>query len=272
MKPILFGLLLLLTVGCSSNIPPTPSSTPPPTLTALPPTVVQSSTLSPTLSAAIDVLREFPLKPGAKWVYLEQAYDTIPNDALPERKDRQITATLLVTDTVVETQMHDTYYAAKVVRARTIITTSLDLALLGTYAQDSFSNNYPDPVWYIFATDKVYWQPQELDWTNLQSSIVQYKFPLVAGMCWYPDPATKFDCSNGDPSTIIPGYRIVEALENQHLPAGDFENCFKISEIYNSGPSIDRFCLGVGVVGQDYDHGGTPFGSHSQLIQFTPGQ
>lgn len=272
MKSILFGLLLLLMVGCSGNVAPTASSAPPPTFTALPPPAVQSPTLPLTASAASNILRGFPLKEGATWVYLEQAYDTIPNDALPERKDRQITATLLITDTVVETQKHDAYYAAKVVRARSIITTSLDLALLGAYAQDSFANNYPDPVWYIFATDKVYLQPQELDWTSLESSIVEYKFPLVAGMCWYPDPTTNFDCSNGDPSTIIPGYRIVEALENQHLAAGDFENCFKISEIYNSGPSIDRFCLGVGVVGQDYDHGGTPFGSHSQLIQFTPGQ
>jgi hypothetical protein len=47
--------------------------------------------------------------------------------------------------------------------------------------------------------------------------------------------------------------------------------CIEIRERYNPGDTVEYFCEGVGVVGEHFDHAGTPFGSHSTLERFTPG-
>lgn len=259
----MFALFVLM-VGCSAPASPTPfaPTQPIPTHTVAPaPTA--------TLTVAEHALQMFPLKRGAQWVYQEIAYDTIPNDVLPERTNRQITGTLWITDTVTDTQTRAGKYAAQVVRERTLISTTLDLARLGEYGDDYFANNAPATKWYIFADDKIYWQWDILDWDAVMSSTLELQLPLVEGAQWYPDAEQRaeFTVEQG-----IPGLRLVEAAPRVRVPAGEFADCFVLHDFYNTGGILTEFCPGVGIVSEGFDHAGTPFGTHSALLKFTAGQ
>lgn len=266
-----FVILVLILVGCGANSSPTltPFAVPSPS----PVSVSAPTRAAPTASPAStltndDLLRIFPLKEGARWVYRQDAYETIPNDALPQRADRTITATVLITDTVVETQTHAQYYAARVVRETTIVTTSLPLEALGEDGKAYFASTEPDVKWYVFDSDRIHIATEPLLWEAIDQSFLAYRLPLKTGACWYPNLGQ--DCDPNEP--LAPESRGVQRAPRQRLPAGDFDICFAIYDFYNSGPLIHRVCEGVGIVGEDYDHSGTPFGSHSQLIAFTAGQ
>lgn len=266
MKSLMLVLLLLGVVGCSSNAVPTSTNTPSPTSTATPPTPIPSFTAIATSPPAPDSLETFPLKQDAQWVYREQSYVPGATEA-----GKQLTAALAITDTVVETQSHDASFAAKVVRDTTILAASIPLDQLTDDAKMLLLGDQPDTKWYVVIGDRIYWTYDPLDWTATDQFMLAYKFPLADGACWSTEPNSSETCQASD-YPLSPVSRIVERLDAQHTAAGDFENCFKVSELYNSGPTIERFCPGVGIVGEDFDHSGTKFGYHSQLIQFTPGQ
>lgn len=266
-------LLLALFVGCSA-----PQANPPGMSPAAPtsaqlftqqpntPTPQPKETAAFSLEKALDV---FPLKRGAQWVYRETAYDTIENELLPQLTNRQITATLRVTDTVTEIATRNTYFAAKVERARDLISTTLDLAQLGEHGSNYFANNAPATKWYIFANDKIYSQFETLNWDAVMSSTLELELPLADGARWYPaaEQRTQFSVEQG-----IPGLRVVEPAPRVRVPAGEFLNCFVLHDFYNTGGVLTDFCPGVGILGEGFDHAGTPFGTHSVLLRFTPGQ
>jgi hypothetical protein len=268
---LLLSLLLWL-VGCAAPVIATPTA-PPLAPTRAPTSQQVTPTPTVTATAVLSVndaaLRVFPLKRGAQWIYTETAYDTLPNDLLPQRTNRQITATLQITDTVMDTQTYASYYAAQVVRERTIISTTMDLAQLGEYREMYFANNAPATKWYIFAGDQVYSQFENLDWTAAQTSTLEYQLPLTEGTRWYPDPEQRAQFSVDD---ALPGLRVVEAAPQVRVPGGEFANCFVLHDFYNTGAVLTDFCPGVGIVGEQFDHAGTPFGSHTELLKFTPGQ
>ncbi len=261
-------VFLFLIVGCSANVSPTATVSPPvPTQTAFAPTARSLPTAS--ASANENALQVFPLTRGAQWVYAEMAYDTLPNDVLPQQANRQITATLLVTDTVIETQTRGAAYAAQVVRERQIVSTTIALAELGDYGEIIFADNAPATKWYIFASDKIFSQQENLDWDAVMSSTLELQLPLTANARWYPDAEQRAQFSTDE---MVPGLRVLENAPRLHLPAGDFENCFVLHDFYNGGGVLTEFCPGIGIVGEHFDHAGTPFGSHKQLRQFTRGE
>lgn len=73
------------------------------------------------------------------------------------------------------------------------------------------------------------------------------------------------DMGTGPPS----GVRVVSNLSKKNVPAGNFENCYEILTIYLSGGTIDWFCDGIGFIGGEYDHKGTPFGYKKVLTKYT---
>lgn len=266
-------LIVLVLVGCGANPPPT--SVPLPLRSPIPvsATTTVARTNSPPVSPLTndDLLRMFPLKQGAQWVYLENAYFTAPINET-STVGQPLFATLQITDTVVATELRDPYYAAKVVRETTILTATRPLDPEGEYAKSLFIVDEPDTKWLIFNGDRIYWSFEPLDWNVPEQFYLGYQFPLADGACWHPAPDLPKECAAGDPPQWRLGSRVVQPLESQHVPAGDFDECILVSEIYNSGPTMQRICRGVGIVGEDFDHSGTPFGSHSQLIKFTAGQ
>lgn len=261
-------MLLFLAAGCSANATPTLN---PSAVSTSPPTVAPTAPATATRQAAPaeDALQVFPLKRGAQWVYREIAYDTIPNDVLPQVVNRQITATLLITDTVMDTQMETGKYAALVVRERTLISTTIALGDLGEYGDVVFANSNPPVKWYIFTQNKIYSQFENLDWAAVETSTLELQLPLTQGSRWYPpaEQRAQFSVDQG-----IPGLRVVEPAPRLHMPAGDFADCYILHDLYNTGGVLTEFCPGVGIVGEGFDHAGTPFGSRTELEKFTPGE
>ena len=256
-----FIFCIMLLAGCGARIAPTP--------TALIPQPTARPSPTATLTAQANAQQIFPLTRGAQWVYQEVAYDTIPNDVLPERLNRQITATLLVTDTVMETQTRAPYYAARVVRARAIVSTTVALAELGEYGEIIFADNAPATKWYIFAGDKIYSQSETLDWNSVETAPLELQLPLAQGARWYPDAQQRAQFSTDE---MVPGLRAVERAPRLDLPFGALSDCFVLHDFFNGGGVLTEFCPGVGIVGEHFDHAGTPFGSHKQLRQFTRGE
>lgn len=266
----LIFVLFFLIVGCSTPAAPTPlvvTATPKPTRTISVPTALPKPTA--TLAANESALQVFPLKNGAQWIYREVAYETIPNDVLPQLTNRQITATLLITDTVMETQTHAAYYAAKVVRERELVSATIDIAELGDYRDLLFANNMPSSKWYIFADDKIYSQIDNLDWNSLETSTLELQSPIAEGTRWYPEaqPRAQFTVDQ-----MIPGLRAIEPAPLLQFPIGELRDCLVLHDFYNGGGVWTDFCPGIGIVGKQFDHVGTPFGSHSELLQFISGK
>ena len=80
---------------------------------------------------------------------------------------------------------------------------------------------------------------------------LKYGFPLKVGLQW--------DCNReGKRSKDDHSYCFyVESQEDVVVPAGVFENCFKI--VYSTAPETTKewYCPGIGVVKSEYIHHGT---------------
>lgn len=265
-------VILYLFVGCGSRsaLAPAPTFVPSPNSTATVAILATETPMVPQWSNA-EMLRVLPMRRGARWVYRARQYDTLPNDLLPDLTMRQITATLLITDTVTETQTRGLYYAARVSRVRTILETSIALNLLGEVGETYFGNDVAFDRWFIFSNDKIYVQWERLEWDTFEQAPLQYIFPLELGARWYPDAEQRAQFAPDDPRDI-PGYRMILPSDTKSPFAAPDSECYQIRERYNPGDTIEEFCTGVGVVAEHFDHAGTPFGFHSELVQFTQGE
>jgi hypothetical protein len=193
-------------------------------------------------------LRDLPLDLGNTWVYSDVVYGDQSVNAV-------VTATLIYTDSVVDTRINPPYFAAKINR---------DVSLFS--GTSPFNAPESTSWWYVVSGTQVYKQPDyNLNFPNVTSSWLEYAFPL-AGQIWYPDPEqrTKLAADSG-----IPGARIVSPAEDLNLPAGLFTHCFKIATVYNSGPTFEWLCPQVGIVAAKYDHAGTRFGFEVKLMSYS---
>ncbi len=276
------GLLCVL-FGCSSPAPtivPTiaPSAVPSATATLAPtttptmlfreypnmtPEFIPTPTPPAVLYSTQDTLREFPLRLGATWVYSWTQYDTLEGGG-------SITTTWRVTDTVAAVETRDSMYAAHVVRSTALLNTTRDLDTL-PFAENYFSNmRNPQARWLIVDGNKIY-QPWDSDWKNVENSSLNYIFPLAQNNRWYPNAEQRALFSPYH-DAWIPGVRIITWQGERVVLGSAKENCFEIQELYNSGATREWFCAQIGIVAEQYDHGGTPFGLYSELIQFVPGE
>jgi len=275
--------LVLVLFGCSApppTIEPTaaPSAIPSETVTSAPtatptilfpdyPNITPEFIPTPTPPAVLyttqDTLREFPLHLGAQWIYSSTNYSAIEGGGI-------LTATFLVTDTVAAVQARGRMYAAKVVRVASLISSTRDLAQV-PHGGDYFQNmTNPQAKWLIVDENKIYQQPEELDWASVLVWRLVYIFPLHQDNRWYPT-AEQRALFSPYRDAWIPGVRIVLWQGEYRVPAGNWDNCFEIRESYNPGDSVEWFCDGVGIVAEQFDHAGTPFGFRSELVQFSKG-
>jgi hypothetical protein len=128
----------------------------------------------------------------------------------------------------------------------------------------------PDEFWYVVKGQQVYASPQPVDLTNVQSdsSLLAYEFPLVVGRSWCPHAYLKGvkvqDCTASGKASVV-------SQESHITPAGDFTQCYKLTEDFNSGGVTQWFCNGVGIVAEEYDHAGTRFGFQESLVDYLNG-
>ncbi len=261
-----------LTQTPTPPISPTDIPTLSPTSTSSP-TVTSTSTPippTPTPTPPISPISDFPLNLGNTWIYSYAAYST--NDSQNDndiRDDQIITATSLITETVVNTRLHGDYFVAKIVKSKTVITLSVDTDELDHWHSHNWYGvkSGEETYWYVITGTHVYRQQKELDLTTVESSWLEYVFPLEERMGWYPDSWQRDEFPDIDtgPSS---GIRVAYGPVKKQIPGGEFENCFKVLTIYLGGGTESWFCLGVGFVGEEFDHMGTPFGLREVLIDY----
>lgn len=243
-------VMLIISLGCTQNEPDWVTEN----LSTLEPT--QTYPIVGNLAYPSDVIRDFPLTLGNTWIYSSTHYDTIvvSGGGTTSPTLGRITATYLITERVVDTERFGSFFAAKIARNRIVLTSSVDLrdSQYASYLADRTWQPYD---WYIISGTTVYMQ-HELQFDKLNSSLLLYKFPLSDNQEWLP-------------LSELPG--IVSYVSNPkdfEGTAGFFEECFQIVTVFLSGPELQWFCNGIGIVQEELDHQGTPFGYKKILIRY----
>ncbi len=203
------------------------------------------------------MLTEFPMTPGTTWVYTY-----IPYEPLESNPAQIVTATYVLTETVVETTAAAPYLFVRVRRDISLISPS-PLTATALPANE---------FWYVISGTLVFEEFRAPDLATFDpvASRLDYDFPLADGKQWCPfldDP------ENPDKPEVVyceaNGLRTAVATGAYETPAGTFTDCYEIGEAFLSGGVIRRFCNGVGVVAARYDHGGTRFGFEQTLVGYT---
>ena len=193
----------------------------------------------------------FPLELGRTWVYSQEFYATSN-----VHRGQIVTATSILTETVVELVQDGTTLTALVHPSRELLYVPID------YPSDT-DVEYRD-FWYI-VDGNLLWKATEVGNSPTGKNVYRqllYDFPLVLDKEWCPDnPSYPRACSSA-------GMRRVIDAGAYTTPAGTFTNCYQTHEYYNSGGPFIWFCPGVGIVAETYDHGGTPFGDRKTLIDY----
>ena len=199
----------------------------------------------------------FPLEKGTTRVYSYQAYNPSPED--PTQLSE---ATYELTETIVDTETISNYFIAHVIRDQKLLNADPG------WTQELASQ--PNEFWYVREEEQIFQSNSPLDISNINPDqlILAYEFPLSVRKSWclLPD-------SRNNPKEIagcdFVGRREVTNHGRYETPAGSFENCYDLMDIYNGGNILQKFCDGVGIVFIKFDHSGTQFGFEQTLKKFS---
>ena len=201
----------------------------------------------------------FPLEKGTTWVYSYQAYNPSPLDP-----SQTIKATYELTETIVDTETISNYLVAHIRRERELINADAD------WTQEMSSQ--PDEFWYVQDGQRVFQSNFPLDTANIDPDqlVLDYEFPLSVRKKW-----CLLADSRNTPKAIagcdFVGRREVTDHGRYESPAGSFENCYDLVDVFNGGNILQKFCDGVGIVFMKFDHSGTQFGFEQTLVRFSRG-
>jgi hypothetical protein len=207
---------------------------------------------------------EFPFSMGTTWVYSYIPYDPLPSDPA-----QIITATYMLTETVTEVKSVPPYFAAKVETERVLVSKSPE------WTRDDLSS--AGESWYVINGDKIYRGSESPDLSNFNPDLtpgwsLEYQLPLSVDERWCP---AKYNFESPGQPEIEDcrslGEKTVAKAMTYETPAGKFDDCYQITESFNSGGTTRWFCNGVGVVAAKYDHAGTRFGFEQTLISYRLG-
>jgi hypothetical protein len=243
----------LTSTGRASLPQETPGNSPEATLTELLPS--PEPTPIPYPGSTLDA---FPLAKGTKWIYSYKAYQPKPTDPT------QITqATFYFKELVFETQLLPGYYVAHVHHTESLIQADPDWIYSAA--------GLPVDYWYLVRGAEVFENGEPLDLSHIQPGdlLLDYVFPLAVGNSWCP---FKYQAGQRiDPNCTYAGETTVAGETNFDTPAGNFKDCYELTNFYNSGGVTTWLCSGVGIVAEKYDHAGSRFGFQQTLIQFSKG-
>lgn len=201
----------------------------------------------------------FPLEKGTTWVYSYEAYDPAPSD--PEKV---VKATYQLTDIVVDTETVSGYRVAHVKRDWKRIQADPE------WLRDLSSQ--PREFWYIKDGDRIYQSNFPVDPNNIKTDqlILDYEFPLSVRKNWCLLPDSRNGSGEAAGCDFV-GRRQVTTHGRADTPAGSFENCVELTDTYNGGNILQKFCGGTGIVYMKFDHAGTKFGFEQTLTGFSKG-
>ena len=198
---------------------------------------------------------QFPVTKGTRWIYSYSPYQATLADPT-----QTMTATFIVTETVITTEISGAYFAAKVERT--------GKQLVGNPQEwtTQTANLFNDSLVVISGT-QVFESAQPANLSEiLNKGWLIYNFPLAVGKSWCP---YKQSAMPKPMNCEAFGKVTVRQRANYTVPAGHFENCFEIVEAVPSGGVITGFCPGIGIVQESYDHGGSKFGFRKILIDYS---
>ena len=201
----------------------------------------------------------FPLEKGTTKVYSYQSYNQSPLDPT-----QIVKATYELTETIVDTEMISSFFIAHVQRDLKLISADPD------WTQELSSQ--PNEFWYVRDDQRILQSNLPLDVANINPDqlILDYEFPLKIRKNWCLLPDSRTD-PKGIAGCDFVGRREVTNHGRYETPAGTFENCYDLMDIYNGGNILQKFCEDVGIVFMKFDHSGSLFGFEQTLIHFTKG-
>ncbi len=205
-----------------------------------------SVTSTPKLDSATQtVLRIYPLWLGSSWVY----------DYLGYTQDAEVR--WRVTETVVDTQIIDGYYVAKVQRTA---------ELLEGKPADDFPYLPEVGVFYYLIDGTDIYKSKDQVQTDLTNAWLDLVIPFPEkGDIWYPDPQER---ASAEPAAV--GYRYASDPYDQGLPEDDtIHTCYNVATRVTDGNDEGTFCEGVGYVYQEATIWNTGVGFRSELIGFS---
>lgn len=201
----------------------------------------------------------FPLERGTTWVYSYQAYNPSPADPT-----QVIKATYELTETIVGTETVSNFFVAHVKRDRKLLNADPG------WTQEI--SGQPNELWYVRDDQQIFQSNLPLDTKNIHPDqlILDYQFPLTVRKSWCLLPDSR---NNPKPMAgcDFVGKREVIDHGKYETPAGTFENCYDLMDVYNGGNILQKFCEGVGIVLMKFDHSGTRFGFEQTLTKFSKG-
>jgi len=220
----------------------------------------QSNSVDRPTAEAVDkpISAEFLATKGTEWVYLYKKYEPIES-----QPTEIITATYLLTETVVEVAFAEPYQIIHVGQAVRSVNEPV--------GWDTRSSLQPKEYWYIVGNDKIYQSFQKVDLNDLQldNLLLAYDLPLRVGKSWCPGAEAIGEQKLTGCTTA--GERTVVRAGSQEGSFGRFEGCYQITSAWNSGGTVAWYCEWVGLVAQKYDHSGTRFGFEQNLIGYESG-
>ena len=225
------------------------------------PAAQSKPTLTPNPLARKNATGGFPFPTGTTWVYSRVQYQQLEFDPTTI-----ISATNLITASVIRTEVITPSVAMQYRQTASLVS--------APPGWEDNSANFNSEFWYLLAGHHVFSSPEppkspeplEIDVKGERTPLV-YDFTLVGGKNWCPfNPPPSYN-----PNCVAMGRRTVARTGSYATPVGIFDECYQITEEYNSGGVTEWFCNGVGVVARKYDHSGTRFGFLDTLVSFSRG-
>ena len=226
--------------------------------------IPSSQPITPT--GAIDLstlLKKFPLNKGTSWTWTNTGYSQAENDPY-----KIIHGSSQVIETVADIQNSPPFYIAHIRGSKTMLSADPGWQENGRFDLGEYE------YWHVLRDGQVYLSYARPDLTIFpagQLDLLEYQFPMAPGAAWCPDWQTEkylkppvetpFPCQ-------FAGMRTIENIESVQTQAGNFKQCYRMTDAINSGGVTQWFCDGVGIVAQKYDHAGSQFGFKQDLVKY----
>lgn len=210
-------------------------------------------------------VRQFPTEPGTVWVYIKTGYSPVEGES-----GRLIHGIARIEEQIVDTQNVPPYTIVHIEGKKGIISADDGWVENGIFGIGDYE------YWYVIQGKMVYlsYKHPVPSAIILEELTLAYAFPFRQGTEWCSSAEALRNGKNLTPIPDPPCFsdKVVRASGAYISPVGEIGDCYEIHELYNSGNVITQFCNGIGVVAVHYDHGGTSFGYHQELVEWTDGK